>query len=80
MIVDDLKCFVCAGRKEIILKFKEFVSSFPEDMSSMQSKLRKYKETAVNVHSLRAEVQSLSNLLAKKVSFLLTTACLSDTC
>ncbi|CAO2834803.1 unnamed protein product [Amaranthus hypochondriacus] len=65
------------GRKEIILKFKEFVSSFPEDMSSMQSKLRKYKETAVNVHSLRAEVQSLSNLLAKKAKDLETLSCTS---
>lgn len=43
-------------------------------MSSMQSKLRKYKETAANVHALRAEVQSLSNVLARKVNQLLTVA------
>lgn len=54
------------GRKEIISNFKEFVSSFPEDMNSMQSKLREYKETAADVHSLRAEVRSLSNVLARK--------------
>ncbi|KNA15369.1 hypothetical protein SOVF_098820 [Spinacia oleracea] len=60
------------GRKEIISNFKEFVSSFPEDMSSMQSKLRKYKETAANVHALRAEVQSLSNVLARKAKDLET--------
>lgn len=32
----------------------------------MQSKLREYKETAADVHSLRAEVRSLSNVLARK--------------
>uniref|UniRef100_A0A803LI99 E3 ubiquitin protein ligase n=1 Tax=Chenopodium quinoa TaxID=63459 RepID=A0A803LI99_CHEQI len=60
------------GRKEIISNFKEFVSSFPEDMSSMQSKLHKYKETAADVHALRAEVQSLSNVLARKAKDLET--------
>ncbi|KAL9245255.1 hypothetical protein vseg_018929 [Gypsophila vaccaria] len=54
------------GRKEVISKFRESVSSFPEDMSSMQSNLQKYKETASDVHSLRAEVQSVSNVLARK--------------
>nr|GMD81858.1 E3 ubiquitin-protein ligase bre1-like 1 [Ipomoea batatas] len=36
-------------------------------MGSMQNQLRKYKETAANVHSLRADVQSLSNILNQKV-------------
>nr|GMD77663.1 E3 ubiquitin-protein ligase BRE1-like 1 [Ipomoea batatas] len=55
------------GRKEIISEFKTLVSSFPEEMGSMQNQLRKYKETAANVHSLRADVQSLSNILNQKV-------------
>ncbi|KAK9749189.1 hypothetical protein RND81_02G108100 [Saponaria officinalis] len=54
------------GRKEVISKFREFVSSFPEDMSSMQSNLQKYKKTASDIHSLRAEVQSVSNILVRK--------------
>ncbi|KAF5952884.1 hypothetical protein HYC85_010828 [Camellia sinensis] len=54
------------GRKEIIAEFKALVSSFPEDMGSMQSQLRKYKEAASDVHSLRANVQSLSTILDRK--------------
>ncbi|CAH9083731.1 unnamed protein product [Cuscuta epithymum] len=56
------------GRKEIISEFRTLVSSFPEEMGSMQSQLSKYKETAANVHYLRADVQSLSNILNQKVS------------
>ncbi|XP_059451247.1 E3 ubiquitin-protein ligase BRE1-like 1 isoform X1 [Corylus avellana] len=55
------------GRKEIIAKFKTLVSSFPEKMSTMQSELSKYKEAASDVHSLRADVQSLSSILERKV-------------
>ncbi|KAI9182601.1 hypothetical protein LWI28_027086 [Acer negundo] len=55
------------GRKEIIAEFKELVSSFPEEMNSMQSQLSKYKEIALDIHSLRADVQSLYNLLDRKV-------------
>ncbi|KAL5798900.1 hypothetical protein ACOSQ2_003720 [Xanthoceras sorbifolium] len=55
------------GRKEIIAEFKALVSSFPEEMNTMQSQLSKYKETALDIHSLRADVQSLSNLLDWKV-------------
>ncbi|GMJ01421.1 REDUCED DORMANCY 4, histone mono-ubiquitination 1 [Hibiscus trionum] len=54
------------GRKEIIADFKNLLSSFPEAMSSMQSQLGKYKEAAADIHSLRADVQSLSNILDKK--------------
>ncbi|GMP42715.1 hypothetical protein CsSME_00012364 [Camellia sinensis var. sinensis] len=57
---------IISGRKEIIAEFKALVSSFPEDMGSMQSQLRKYKETASDVHSLRANVQSLSTILDRK--------------
>ncbi|KAL5794940.1 hypothetical protein ACOSP7_003534 [Xanthoceras sorbifolium] len=55
------------GREEIIAEFKALVSSFPEEMNTMQSQLSKYKETALDIHSLRADVQSLSNLLDWKV-------------
>ncbi|KAK2650704.1 hypothetical protein Ddye_018193 [Dipteronia dyeriana] len=55
------------GRKEIIAEFKALVSSFPEEMNSMQSQLSKYKEIALDIHSLRADVQSLYNLLDRKV-------------
>lgn len=54
------------GRKEIIAKFRSFVSSFPEDMGSMQTQLRKHKEASSDVHSLRAHVQSLSTILERK--------------
>ncbi|XP_074272824.1 E3 ubiquitin-protein ligase BRE1-like 1 [Silene latifolia] len=60
------------GRKEIISNFREFVSSFPEDMSSMQSNLRKYKDTASDVHSLRAELQSFLNIHGRKAKELVT--------
>lgn len=56
-----------SGRKEIIAEFKALVSSFPEEMGNMQGQLRKYKETASDVHSLRADVQSLSSTLDRKV-------------
>ncbi|KAF5191065.1 E3 ubiquitin protein ligase [Thalictrum thalictroides] len=55
------------GRKEIITEFKALVSSFPKKMSIMQSQLRNYKEAASEIHSLRAEVQSLSNILTRKL-------------
>ncbi|KAK7373463.1 hypothetical protein VNO80_06872 [Phaseolus coccineus] len=55
------------GRKQIIAEFKSLVSSFPEEMGSMQSQLRKYKESASDIHSLRADVQSVSNILDRKV-------------
>lgn len=57
-----------SGRKEIIAEFKALVSSFPEKMGTMQGHLREYKETASNVHALRADVQSLSSILDRKVS------------
>ncbi|GLU00395.1 hypothetical protein SLE2022_177700 [Rubroshorea leprosula] len=54
------------GRKEIIVEFKSLLSSFPEEMNTMQSQLSKYKEAAVDIHSLQADVQSLSNVLDRK--------------
>ncbi|GAV90855.1 zf-C3HC4_3 domain-containing protein [Cephalotus follicularis] len=55
------------GRKEIIAEFKALVSSFPEEMSTMQSQLSKFKEASFDIHSLRADVQSLSSILDRKV-------------
>ncbi|KAL5571647.1 hypothetical protein UlMin_021244 [Ulmus minor] len=55
------------GRKQIIAEFKALVSSFPEEMGNMQAELRKYKEIASDVHALRADVQSLSSILDRKV-------------
>lgn len=60
-----------SGRKQIIAEFKSLVSSFPEEMGSMQSQLRKYKESASDIHSLRADVQSVSSILDRKVSICL---------
>ncbi|XP_073030529.1 E3 ubiquitin-protein ligase BRE1-like 1 isoform X1 [Primulina eburnea] len=55
------------GRKEVIAAFKALVSSFPEKMGSMQNHLIKHKEAASDVHCLRADVQSLTNILDCKV-------------
>ncbi|XP_077236568.1 E3 ubiquitin-protein ligase BRE1-like 1 [Tasmannia lanceolata] len=56
------------GRKEIIAEFKALVSTLPKDMGVMQSQLNKYKEAALEVHSLQAEVRSLSNILDRKAN------------
>ncbi|CAK7347813.1 unnamed protein product [Dovyalis caffra] len=54
------------GRKDIIAEFKALVSSFPEEMGSMQSQLSNFKEASSDIHSLRADVQSLSTVLDRK--------------
>lgn len=55
-----------SGRKQIIKEFKALVSSLPKDLRIMQSEIDKNKEAAVELHSLRAEVQSLSSVLHRK--------------
>ncbi|MED6120827.1 ubiquitin-like modifier hub1, partial [Stylosanthes scabra] len=55
------------GRNQVIGEFKSLLSSFPEEMESMQSQLSKYKESASDIHSLRADVQSISNILDRKI-------------
>lgn len=57
------------GRKEIFADMKALVASFPGEMSSMRSQLENYKETAGGIHSLRADVQSLSGVLCRKVGY-----------
>ena len=59
--------FSISGRKEIIKEFKALVSSFPEKMGTMQAQLRNYKKAASDFHSLKADVQSLSSILDRKV-------------
>ncbi|KAF8026375.1 hypothetical protein BT93_F2996 [Corymbia citriodora subsp. variegata] len=56
-----------AGRQEIVNDFRALVSSFPEEMGAMQSELSKYKEAAMNIHSLRADVQCFSHALDRTV-------------
>ncbi|KAJ6391015.1 hypothetical protein OIU77_025091 [Salix suchowensis] len=54
------------GRKEIIAEFKALVSSFPEEMGSMQRQLSNFKDASSGIHSLRADQQSLSTVLDRK--------------
>lgn len=43
------------------------LSSFPDEMGTMQNQLSKFKESASDVHSLRAHVKSISKILERKV-------------
>ncbi|KAM3226042.1 hypothetical protein ACQJBY_058624 [Aegilops geniculata] len=53
------------GRNQTISEFKALVSSLPEEMGAMQTELSKYKDDASELHSLRAEVRSISDILAR---------------
>ncbi|EPS67687.1 hypothetical protein M569_07087, partial [Genlisea aurea] len=59
------------GRQEIISRFKDLVSTFPERMGNMQNELALHKDTAADIHRLRAAV-SLSSTLDNKVKELET--------
>ncbi|XP_044954255.1 E3 ubiquitin-protein ligase BRE1-like 1 isoform X2 [Hordeum vulgare subsp. vulgare] len=52
-------------RNQIISEFKALVSSLPGEMGAMQTELSKYKDDASELHSLRAEVRSISDILAR---------------
>ncbi|CAI9101302.1 OLC1v1038595C1 [Oldenlandia corymbosa var. corymbosa] len=54
------------GRKEVIAELKTLVASFPKEMGRMQSQLSSYKETAKDIHALRADVRSLYGILEDK--------------
>lgn len=54
------------GRNQIISEFKALVSSLPREMGAMQNELCKYKDDASELHCLRAEVHSLSDVLTRK--------------
>ncbi|KAK8941203.1 E3 ubiquitin-protein ligase BRE1-like 1 [Platanthera zijinensis] len=53
------------GRKEIIAEFQELVSSIPKEIGLVENELSKLKETASEIHCLRAQMQSLSGILAR---------------
>ncbi|XP_042393673.1 E3 ubiquitin-protein ligase BRE1-like 1 isoform X2 [Zingiber officinale] len=55
-----------SSREEIIQDFKALAASLPKSMEIMQSEIDQKKEATVDLHSLRAEVQSLSSLLHRK--------------
>ncbi|XP_042388910.1 E3 ubiquitin-protein ligase BRE1-like 1 isoform X1 [Zingiber officinale] len=55
-----------SSREEIIQDFKTLAASLPKSMEIMQSEIDQKKEATVDLHSLRAEVQSLSSLLHRK--------------
>lgn len=57
-----------SGRKDIINEFKVMVSTLHKEMGMMQAHLNKFKEAACEVHSLRAEVHSLTRILNRKSS------------
>ncbi|KAH9292409.1 hypothetical protein KI387_042399 [Taxus chinensis] len=57
-----------SGRKDIISEFKVMVSTLHKEMGMMQAHLNKFKEAACEVHSLRAEVHSLTRILNRKSS------------
>lgn len=54
------------GRKEIISQFKVLLSSLPKEIDAIQSQLAKYKEDSSEIHSLRAKVKSLTNIMNRK--------------
>ncbi|CAM6087903.1 unnamed protein product [Calypogeia fissa] len=56
------------GRKDSVSELKVMVTTLHKEMSMMQAQLTKYKEAALEVHSLRAETHSLASILQRKTS------------
>nr|TKW21994.1 hypothetical protein SEVIR_4G158300v2 [Setaria viridis]TKW21995.1 hypothetical protein SEVIR_4G158300v2 [Setaria viridis] len=54
------------GRNQVISKFRALVSSLPTEMGSVQRELSKHKDASLQLHSLRAEVHSLSSILNRR--------------
>ncbi|KAG2607717.1 E3 ubiquitin-protein ligase BRE1-like 1 isoform X1 [Panicum virgatum] len=54
------------GRNQVISKFRALVSSLPTEMGAIQTELSKHKDASLQLHSLRAEVHSLSGILNRK--------------
>ncbi|KAJ1260653.1 hypothetical protein BS78_10G249500 [Paspalum vaginatum] len=54
------------GRNQVISEFRALVSSLPREMGAVQSELSKHKDASLQLHSLRAEVHSLSSILTRK--------------
>ncbi|KAF1895888.1 hypothetical protein Lal_00033951 [Lupinus albus] len=55
------------GRTQVIAEFKSLVSSFPKEMESMETELSKYKESASDIHTLRADLASFASIVERKV-------------
>lgn len=58
------------GRKEAVTELKVMVTTLHKEISMLQSQVNKYKEACRDVHSLKAEVHSLTAILETKVSHL----------
>ncbi|AQK81194.1 E3 ubiquitin-protein ligase BRE1-like 1 isoform X1 [Zea mays] len=54
------------GRNQVISEFKALVSSLPREMGAVQTELSKHKDASLQLHSLRAEVHSLSSIRTRK--------------
>ncbi|RLN43504.1 E3 ubiquitin-protein ligase BRE1-like 1 isoform X2 [Panicum miliaceum] len=65
------------GRNQVISEFKALVSSLPREMGAVQSELSKHKDACLQLHSLRAEVSSLSSTITRKEQEIEETACRS---
>eukprot|EP00271_Cylindrocystis_brebissonii_P013892 TRINITY_DN3440_c0_g1_i2.p1 TRINITY_DN3440_c0_g1~~TRINITY_DN3440_c0_g1_i2.p1 ORF type:complete len:864 (+),score=221.59 TRINITY_DN3440_c0_g1_i2:160-2751(+) len=55
-----------AGRKETVAELKVMISTLHKEMNMMHGSLSKYKEQAREVHTLRADAQSLASILERK--------------
>ncbi|GJN03216.1 hypothetical protein PR202_ga20633 [Eleusine coracana subsp. coracana] len=55
------------GRNKVISEFRALVSSIPREMGAMQRELSRHKDASLDLHSLRAEVHSLSSILTRKL-------------
>jgi len=66
-----------SGRNQVISKFRALVSSLPTEMGAIQTELSKHKDASLQLHSLRAEVHSLSGILTRKVYFVLLVCTIS---
>jgi hypothetical protein len=66
-----------SGRNQVISEFKALVSSLPREMGAVQSELSKHKDASLQLHSLRAEVHSLSSIRTRKVSSILLVCTIS---
>ncbi|KAK3145020.1 hypothetical protein QOZ80_4AG0321460 [Eleusine coracana subsp. coracana] len=65
------------GRNKVISEFRALVSSIPREMGAMQRELSRHKDASLDLHSLRAEVHSLSSILTRKEQKIEETSCRS---
>eukprot|EP00252_Welwitschia_mirabilis_P000264 TRINITY_DN10287_c0_g1_i1.p1 TRINITY_DN10287_c0_g1~~TRINITY_DN10287_c0_g1_i1.p1 ORF type:complete len:879 (+),score=230.01 TRINITY_DN10287_c0_g1_i1:295-2931(+) len=55
-----------SGRKDLINELEFFVSTLHKQMNMVQAQLKRYKDTAREIHTLRADVHSLTAILSRK--------------